>query len=307
MDDRHWLFVSIPWDTQSFALISWGSHNHLMVKKSDLNYVKKRKRRKIVAIITGIASAVVGVFVLVSFLGRFVGTFTVSLDTGNVKLSLSEKSTFDSPTSYIKIDSLYPFDLCSFTSLPLDEEIDNEETTYMDGVTRDAKGNSSMKYFKYTFFVRNNGNIAADYDLKINITKNVPSDDNRYLDTLLRVMVYVNKADSNEHTKFIYAKKSETKNPTYGYEEGEVTYKEYISYDNPEKAASQNDEFPGFADMFESDKVIATLPERNFREGDSTRYTIVTWLEGEDQQAKGNPPEGGNLKLGVTINAYENQ
>ena len=22
LDDRHWLFVSIPWDTQSFALIS---------------------------------------------------------------------------------------------------------------------------------------------------------------------------------------------------------------------------------------------------------------------------------------------
>ena len=278
-----------------------------MVKKSDLGYVKKRKRRKVVAITTAIASAAVGVFVLVAFLGRFVGTFTVALDTGDVKLSLSEKSSFDSPTSYIKLDSLPAFDLSSFTSLPSAEEMDNEDTTYMYGTVKDSKGNASMKYFKYTFFVRNGGNIAADYDLKVNLTKNVPSADGRYLDTLLRVLIYENNAESNEHSYTVYARKSELPNNTYGYEEGEITFKEYISYNNPTKAKAHNDAFPGFAEMFESDNVIATLPVRNFQQGDVKRYTLVAWLEGEDQQAEGNPPEGGNLKLGVTINAYENK
>ena len=281
-----------------------------MVKKSELGYVRKRRRKKVIAIVTTLAAMGVGVFVLVSFLGRFVGTFTVALDTGSVKLSLAEKSSFDDSTSYIKIDSLPSFDLYSFTSLGKAEDVDNENTSYLYGTTEDSRGNSSMKYFKYTFFVKNTGNIAADYDLKVNLTKNVPSADGRYLDTLLRVLVYENDANSNEHSYNVYAKASELPNAIYdenGLPTGETTFKEYISYNSPQKAKDHNDAFPGFAEMFQSDNVIATLPVRNFQQGDTKRYTLVAWLEGEDQQAKGTPPEGGNLKLGVTINAYENQ
>ena len=278
-----------------------------MVKKSELGYVKKRKRRKVVAVLTGIASAGVGVLVLVSFLGRFVGTFTVALDTGSVKLSLSEKSSFDDATSYIKIDALPAFDLYSFTDLPSADEVDDEDSSYLFGTVKDSKGNASMKYFKYTFFVKNAGNIAADYDLRVNLTKNLPSADGRYLDTFLRVLVYENDASSNEHSYTVYAKKSETPNPTYGYEEGDLTFKEYVSYTRLDDAKKDNIAFPGFAEMFESDNVIATIPVRNFQKDEAKRYTLVAWLEGYDQQAKGNPPEGGNLKLGVTINAYENQ
>ncbi len=337
MDDRHWLFVSIPWDTQSFSPCILGAQLHLMVKKSELGYVKKRKRKKVVAVLTAFASLGVGAFVLVSFLGRFVGTFTVSLDAGSAKLSLSEQQSFDNSTSYIKIDSLPPFDLYSFPNLGGAEVVDNEETSYMmePGVNRHTDGNISMNYFKYTFFIKNTGNVTVDYDLKVNLTKNVPSADGRYLDTLLRVMVYENEASSSEHSYHVYAKKSETPNLTYGLEEGEVTYKEYLSYDGSwEEDFGQrnsagalirdevtgkvimNDEslqkfldkkFTGFAEMFESDSVIATLPMRNMQKDEAIRYTLVAWLEGEDQQAKGEPPEGGNLKLGVTINAYENQ
>ena len=279
-----------------------------MVRKSDLHYVKKHRARKAVAITTGVASAAIAVFILVAFLGRFVGTFTVALDSGSVRLSLSDKSSFNEPTSYIKIDSLPSFDLNSFTTLPDAQYVDSEDTTYLYGTTTDSKGNSSMKFFKYTFFVKNEGNIAADYDLKINITKNVPSDDGRYLDTLLRVLIYQNDADKQDSHDFsVYAKRSETPNQTYGYEEGETTYKEYISYNEPGKATQRGYTFPGFAEMFEDANTVATIPVRNFEKNDAKRYTLVAWLEGEDQQAKGNPPEGGNLKLGVTINAYENQ
>lgn len=300
-----------PWDTQSFALNILGTNNHLMVKKSDLEYVRKRRRKKVVAVLTALAAMGVGVFVLVSFLGRFVGTFTVALDTGSVKLSLAEKSSFDDSTSYIKIDSLPAFDLYSFTSLGSAEDVDNENTSYLYGTTEDSKGNASMKYFKYTFFVRNDGNISADYDLRVNLTKNVPSDDGRYLDTLLRVLVYENNAYSDEHSYNVYARASDVANPIYdeetGLPTGQSTFKEYISYENPQKAEDHGDKFPGYAEMFESSNVIATLPTRNFQQGDAKRYTLVAWLEGEDPQAKGQPPEGGNLKIGVTVNAYENK
>ena len=275
------------------------------MKKSELGYVRKRKRRRIVAITSATATAAIGVFVLVAFLGRFVGTFTVSLDTGSVKLSLSDSA--NDSTSYIQLNSLPAFDLESYTNLPSASELDNEDTTIDLGTVSDSKGNTSMKFFKYTFFVKNEGTISADYDFKVNITRDTPSEDNRHLSEILRVLVYENYVDSDEHNYRIFAKKSETINKTYGYEDGDETYKEYISYDNPDKAEARGFEFPGFAEMFESDSVVATLPTKNFQEGDVKRYTIVAWLEGEDQQANGNPPEGGNLKLGVTINAYENQ
>ena len=272
------------------------------MKKSELGYVRRRKRRKVVAITSAIASMIIGVFILVAFLGRFVGTFTVALDTGNVRLSLSDKSSFEKTTSYIKLDSLPAFDLTTYTSLPAADEVDNENTSYLIGSVTDTRGNTSMKFFKYTFFVKNEGNIVADYDLKVNLTRNTPSEDGRHLDTILRVLVYENYADSKEHLYKVYARVSDAENDTYGYEEGEKTHKEYISYREP-----HGDEFPGFAEMFESESVIATLPTRNFQEGDIKRYTLVAWLEGYDEQAGGTPPEGGNLKLGVTINAYENK
>ena len=305
-----------------------------MVKKSELGYVKKRKRKKVVAILTAFASMGIGTLVLVSFLGRFVGTFTVSLDSGSVKLSLAEQIDFEDSTSYLKIDSLPSFDLSTFLSLPKAEVIDSDASSYTDAIKTDSRGNSSMDYFKYTFYVKNESNIAVDYDLKVNLTKNVPSEDGRYLDTLLRVLVYDNDANSEEHAYTVYAKKSDTPNKTYGFEEGEITYKEYLSYDGQwdndfgerdaggnlikdsdgnviyNEASLQNfldKKFTGFAEMFQSDNVIATIPARNLLKDEIRRYTLVVWLEGEDQQAKGNPPEGGNLKLGVTINAYENQ
>ena len=265
-----------------------------------------------VLLMGGISTAVVSSLSIIAFLGRFVGTFSVSLDTGNVGLTLSRDDAFTVPTSFLKTETLPEFQEYTYRDFSKigDDQIDSDATDINLGATayNDDGTIKNLNFFKYTFFVKNEGNIAADYDLKVNITKNVPSDDGRYLDTLLRVLVYQNDADKeNNHDFSVYAKRSETPNPTYGYEEGETTYKEYISYSEPSKAIQHGDQFPGFAEMFEDANTIATIPVRNFQKDDAKRYTIVAWLEGEDQQAKGNPPEGGNLKLGVTINAYENQ
>ena len=278
------------------------------MKKSDLAYVRKRKRRKVAAIVTAISTMAVAVFVLVAFLGRFVGTFTVSLDTGELKLSLCEKSSFNNPTSYLKLKSIPDFALTTYTDLPSSSELDNEETTYLDGEIKDAKGKSSLKYFKYTFFVKNGGEIPASYDMKVNITRNTPSDDRRYLDSLLRVIVYHNNINSDTHDHEVYAKENTDPSPTYGYEEGEYTYKAAISFQNPEDAERYGGyEFPGFANRFESSTVAARIPQVSLQQDETIRYTIVVWLEGNDPDATGAAPVNANLKLGVTINAYENQ
>ena len=233
--------------------------------------------------------------------------FYVSLKSGAKSLAVSERSDFKTKTTDLKVGNVPPFDLYSFTSLGAAEDVDNENTSHLFGTEQDSRGNASMKYFKYTFFVKNISDKTINYNYKITLTNNTVSSDGRYLDTILRVLIYENNASSNEHAYTVYAKKSETPNAVYGEDglpTGEKTYKEYISYDNPQKAQDHNDAFPGFAEMFESDSVIATLPVRNFQQGDSIRYTLVAWLEGEDQQAKGQPPEGGSLKFGSTIETF---
>ncbi len=271
----------------------------------ELGYVKKRKRKKLAGILCAVGTVGVGTLILVSFLGRFVGTFTVSLNTGNVKLSLSEKSSFDSSSSFLRVDQLAPFGQTTFTKLPEDQVIDNEESTYLLGAHYEVDGKTlkSLDYFKYTFYVKNSGQISAEYNMKINIVENKTSVDGRKLDSLLRVMVYENNGYEGDHNYTVYAKASESPNED---EEGNPVFNEFISM-NKEQARKAGVEFPGFAEMFESEKTIATIPVKYFDSNNMKRYTIVAWLEGYDPEADGEAPEGANLKLGVEINAYENK
>ena len=87
----------------------------------ELKYVKKRKTKLFVAISGGVATVVVSTFAIVSFLGRYVGTFTVSLDTGKVNLALSDSSEFKRKESFLRIDSLPAFHEYTRSSLPSNE------------------------------------------------------------------------------------------------------------------------------------------------------------------------------------------
>ena len=278
-------------------------------------YVKKRKRRKLVALFSSLATLGMAAFVLVAFLGNFSGSFTVSLNKGNVKISLSDKQNFGDSVgedgeaegevgqvgSYLKVDNLKPFDQMTFTSLPKHELIDTEETTWAIG----ENSSKTMNFFKYTFYVKNIGSISAYYDLKVVINESNPAADGRRLDSLLRVMFYANNGyDKNAHDYKVYAMASESPNID---ENGQATYQEYISL-SPAQAKAQGTEFPGYATPFESESVVVTIPVRYFDYSNMNRYTIVTWIEGYDPQSSGQEaPEGASIKLGVEINASENE
>ena len=113
-------------------------------------------------------------------------------------------------------------------------------------------------------------------------------------------MVYQNDPSLDTHNYTVYAKKSESPNKMGN---GEETYKEYLSIGFD----SESNPNPLFAEPFESSDVVTTIPDLNFQPNEAKRYTLVAWLEGADPQAQGEAPEGANLKLGVTINAYENK
>ena len=273
-------------------------------------YVKKRKRRKLVAFFSGVATLGMATLILVSFLGKYSGSFTVSLNKGNVKISLCTTENFGDGEgegdvgevgSYLKVDNLKPFDQMTYLSLPDDSIIDAQETSWTIG----ENSSKTLNFFKYTFFVKNMGSISADYNLRVRLIESTAAVDGRKLDSLLRVMVYANDGlNKDAHERTVYALASESPNVDL---EGNATYSEYISL-SPSQAKRAHVDFPGFATPFESDNVVTTLPVKYFDKSNMNRYTIVTWIEGYDPQSSGQEaPEGASIKLGVEINAYENE
>ena len=278
----------------------------------DLSYVKKRRRKKIAALVSLFTGIGITSLVIVSFLGRTVGTFSVKLKNSDVALTLSEKLSFDNSTSYLYVNDVGKLRETSFANLPDADFLDNEET-----LTKNDKamlGDGSYSFIKYTFYITNTGNTIARYNLSINITDSQESQDgnHRILDDTLRIMVYENDPydlTATDHHKYrVFA--NDTDKWNYFYDENGVkqrTKREFIS-NVPEDLIEDKDNGYILAETFVSSSVAAKYEVGNFGKNDVYRYTIVVWLEGEDPESKNyeQPPIDASLKLGVSIAAYEN-
>ena len=244
----------------------------------ELEYVKKRKRRRIVAIVSAVGFAGRTVLGIVSFLGRHTGTFTVSLDSGDVSLSIATKSSFEDKTSYLKIDDNLPtFQEASYLELRRnygDSNIDDEGNDYLYGAVKDGETPVSLTFFKYTFFIRNTGTKICRYDRDFNILSDTPYTD-------------------SEGNKISLA---DTRSATYNNKHG--TFQEYITDD---------DKSLGVAERFSSADKICHYEQYAFLPGQTRRYTRLVWLEGGDPQSSNyvEPPKDATVKLGVDIKAYE--
>ena len=286
----------------------------------DSEFVRKSKRRKVVAVITGISSITVAVLIIISFLGKYVGTFTVKLENGSIKLALQEytgngetedpleEDNYSELSTFLRVNALPRMHETTYSHLQFlgDDQINNGSTGWDLGANYDNEGTmTSIDFFKFTFYVRNLGNSSANYSVNLRITESRPSDDGRYLEDTLRVMLYENYRESTDNQKRIFAKKSAT---SHIDENGEVSFNEAISYDE-EYAAKKHLPFYGYAEEFESSTMITSYKVENFLGGEVMKYTLVYWLEGYDPQSKYEleAPQNALIKLGVEIDAYEDE
>ena len=276
-----------------------------------LELVRKRKIRKIAAIVAFIGFGGVGSLGIISFLGRFVGTFTVTVDNGEVALSLDEKLAFENPQSYLRINKLPPYvETTEVHRLVNLEDLENEENDYTFGMrtspTQDGDVKEVMHFFKYTFYVKNVGATRAKYNISVNILENKPTQEDtpRYLDTTLRVMIFDHDSADDSHDYTIYAKPT-TKGLNYLADGVTKTNREFVA-DPPKNVARVESERYPLAEPFVSADTIARYDVPDFGPQDIRRYTLVTWLEGSDPDSTGSTPLGASIRLGVEINAYEN-
>ena len=70
----------------------------------DLLFVRRRRRRKVAALVALFSSIGVTSLVIISFLGRSVGTFTVALSNSEVNLSLSETQNTNKNSTFLRVN-----------------------------------------------------------------------------------------------------------------------------------------------------------------------------------------------------------
>lgn len=225
--------------------------------------------------------------------------FLISLSNTSVDLVLSSKSSFENEKDQLLVDNIPLLGEDTFLNLPGSDQLDNENTDYQLGLVEDGSLHY-LRYFKYTFFVKNKGPVTADYSLKVKITENIKEDDGYSLDSVIRVMLFNNNASSSEHNYNVYAKKSDVAKQV----DGQTTYQEYISL-SPEQAQERGVEFPGYAEEFNNESTIANWQMTDVKQGDINRYTIVYWFEGEDPDSFVMAPLKAKVRLGIEINATE--
>lgn len=142
------------------------------------------------------------------------------------------------------------------------EYMDNISVNWIsEDIDVEATGShNGENYFAYTFYLVNNGENSINYWYEIAIDDIIKD-----LDKAIRVMVYHNGE------KTIYAKPNEQTGLP------EVGTKKFYSSD------------------------IAVLVERkNFSPGESDRFTVVVWIEGDDPDCN-NELLGGGIKMHMDI------
>ena len=258
--------------------------------------VKRRRRRKIAAIFALIGAIGVSIFAIVAFLGHQVGTFTINLKNSGVSLSMyqHQENADQEETTYLSASDLqnftaafsYQWFLNSTKGYTFDK-IHDESTDASIG----ASVGGGLGFYKYTFYIRNSGDIDATYDMSIELTENIkPKNGAASLDEYLRLALF----EGTKKDPVVYARRSKSR-----YDASHETYKEYIS--GPEGTVN----YFGEAELFETDTVLASVTN-NLKTNESRMYTLLFWLEGEDNECKDLPDEA-SLRIGATINAYPQQ
>lgn len=235
------------------------------------------------------------------------GLLSIKLSNSKVKLTLSEKMSLTDHSTSLSIQKSYSFEENTYTALPSQDVLDNEETPYNVGEYTRENGDSVMRYLKYTFYIANIGNETADYSMEIELNESKSSDGtDRTISDTLRVMVYENDVgdDSNNGCHFteVYAKESAAYNID---KNGNRTMREFIA---TYPYLNQEDDDHPLAASFINDTTIAKYERNGFNQNQVRRYTFVVWLEGEDPQSAyaEQAPANSSIKLSVNISARSN-
>lgn len=267
----------------------------------DLEYVKRRRKKRIASIVSCIGAVGVTVMIIVAFLGKRIGSFSVNLQNRDVQLSLATTSDLKDKSSYLMVDNPYGLNQWCYHNFVNEfsfDQVDREDMTFLDFADKDPKTGeiNSLRFFKFTFYISNEGDTSAQYKIYVNLVQNnICSITGVDLTKSLRIAIL-----EDGYHDVVYAKISDDSthfDPDHGIE---ATNQEYID------GKPYTPQWSGLAQPFQ-DVELASLERRSFKKGEKHKYTLLYWLEGcDDPDGSGPIPVNSSIKLGVNIKAYEN-
>lgn len=197
------------------------------------------------------------------------GHFTINLSNDLMKMGflLSETEDFENPLPQLLSNPVEGVPCISISSLPKDID--------------DIDGDHSDRYFAYTFYLKNESEVAVDYDYELSINS-----ESLDLSKATWMMVF-----HNGKMQF-YAEKSynggietiPSRNVTdRGYPNiwlRDVAY----NIDQFELVGSRGnfDYYRIVPISFESDEIVTSGTRTDMDENEIDKFTIVAWLEGDD-------------------------
>ena len=249
-------------------------NSNLARSAEDLHKYKTTKRVAI-ALFGLLAVLLVDAYLLVSLYNLF-GSFTISvkkLEMVRYGLTLSESPTTDKQNSRLNAPAL--------------ADSVESRADWIDGIkeidSTDGSHNGD-NYFAYTFYCVNN---STDYLLTYSyslVVKNVTLD----LDEAIRIRLYVNGEEIGTYGK----QEPDGSTPLRDYEWNrrlDETTGEYIYDRSPSNLINK---YSG--DTVVSGEIVDLAP------GESTRFTVVMWIEGTDPECT-DDKMGGNMRLDMVM------
>jgi len=219
-----------------------------------------RVYKKIVPIVLGCISLVMVITYVVSLLYTRFGSFTISVNkfhNYDYGIALSETSDFANPTAKLTCRASR-----GVTNID-GKDLDDANLGSVDGQ------DNAKNYLCYTFYCKNTGNEAVDYEYSINIVNATMG-----IEKAARVRVIISKNNENR-TQTDYARAK-------GVD---------LETGKPIPETTPYETTPFYEEM-----IVCYLKEKDFKPGDTMKYTLVLWLEGNDDECI-NDIIGGTFKI----------
>lgn len=223
--------------------------NRFSAKRDAKDISKQTKWKRIAGVATVAIIVVLAILWLVSWLLTTIGDLVIDVEDSAAKKGIVVSANADGSDPSLRLTAENVKEVTNITRDWLPANLDNEK----DG------SHNGKNYLAYTFYLSNNGSETLDYISTLKMVGVAKS-----ADEALRIMVYKN---------------GEPK--TYGKINLDgstpVIAEETFSYTEPFKDVE-------ISEKGKQEEVVFSEKNEGLTPGSSDKYTIVTWIEGEDQE-----------------------
>jgi len=224
-------------------------------------------RKKVTTRALGVLAILIALIVALTYYGQQVGNFVIRVEHAKQQgLSLSVHEDKSSPTERLVATPLKDcIDAC-YQMIPEDIE---------EGMG--SKNDPDGRYLAYSFYLLNGGTMATNYTMRFDLIQATKD-----IDSILRVMII------QDGVKVFYSKADQNTEVNGG--------------DSGRGEPIRGTTLEGVQDIeqtiaFRDNATICKKLYNDFQIGESTKFTIVMWLDGFDDQN----PDGNRDMLGAAL------